>query len=291
MKSILSLSFFVIFAVTVVGMQMAHASYSDQEFICYTEKKLSRSFDVCYRDARYTNSEDIVYYFHDMNSTEKDWFKAASGLPQVQRIWDKNNYRPRIVLVSFGRQKVLIKNIATPEHKFFLTEALPFIESEYGGLGQGKRHIIGQAMGAISAINLSLRKEIFFDSISLLCPALSDVNPFARAEDIVDYASEKNISEKYLQGLIKLQKENYLSSSDWENNNPNLLLSKYNNKSRLSLYISAGGDQYGFKYGVETFLKNAKKFGIYPKWEPVKESHCSFRVASFAQFIIDESRK
>lgn len=262
----------------------------EQEFICYDEKKLSRPYSICYREQKYTNSEDIVYFFHDMNSSEKIWFTAASDMPQVQRIWDREGYRPRIVSISFGRQKVLIKNIATPEHNFFLKEALPFIESEYGGLRNGKRHIMGQAMGAISAINLSLRKDVSFNTVSLLCPSLSDLNPFASERFIQDFASKRNLNLGRLQELIRLQKENYLSAGDWNNNNPNLLLSKFGTKQRPKIYVSAGGDSYGFRYGTESFLTQAKSLGFSPKWEPVNGAHCSFRAASFAKFIMEESR-
>lgn len=262
-----------------------------KEFICYHEKKLSIPYDVCYREQKYTNSEDIVYFFHDRDQDEKIWFRTASGLPQVQALWERSGYRPRIISISFGRRKILLRNIATREHKFFLTEALPFIENEYGGLRNGKRHMMGQGMGAVSVVNLGLRKEVKFNTLSLLCPALSDINPYASEKFVLDYVSAKNLDLGRVQELLRLQKENYLNRTDWNNNSPNLLLSKFGVKDRPKIYASAGGDVFGYRFGVDTFLGNAKRLGFLPKWEPTNGAHCSFRAASFAKFIMEEARQ
>lgn len=261
------------------------------EFNCYEEKKTRIPFSICYRDLKTTNSDDVVYFFHDSDSDEKDWFKAVNGLPQVQRIWDQAGYRPRVVSLSFGRRKVLVKNIATPEHAFFLKEAIPFIENEIlGGLRNGKRHIVGQAMGAVSVSNLALRKDVQFSTVSLICPAFTDLNPYSTEKYALKYIEDNHLNAGLVLKLQKLQKENYLSAGDWDGNNVNLLLSKFGNKMRPAIYVSAGSSGgYGFELGTDTFITTAKRLGFHPSWEPTNGRHCSYREQGFANFILNES--
>lgn len=261
------------------------------DFSCYDEKKTRIPFSICYRDLKTTNSDDVVYFFHDMDSDEKDWFKSVNGLPQVQRIWDQAGYRPRVVSLSFGRRKLLVKNVATPEHAFFLKEAIPFIENEIlGGLRNGKRHIIGQAAGALSVSNVALRKEMQFATVSLLCPAFTDLNPYATEKFASKYIEDNHLDVGLVLKLQKILKENYLSGGDWDGNNVNLLLSKFGPKMRPAIYVSAGSSGgYGFELGTETFITTAKRLGFHPTWEQTNGRHCSYREQGFANFILNES--
>lgn len=261
------------------------------EFNCYEQSKLSMPFSVCYRDAQYTNSDDIVYFLHDADSTEKDWFKSAKGFPQVQGIWDRAGYRPRIVTVSFGRRKILVRNIGTKEHLFFLKEAIPFLENEMGGLRNGKRHIVGQSTGAISASNLAFRKEVQFNSVSLLCPALTDLNPYSTEKQVMKYIEDNRLNGGLVVKNLKLQQENYISAWDWDMNYPTLLMSKFGPKLRPAIYVSAGGDNgAGFAMGTETFVQAAKRMGYHPTWEPTNGPHCSYREQGFAKFILEQAQ-
>lgn len=297
MRVLFSLAPVFISTLFLLNSQSAYAkgTQKDQsfaeEFSCYTERKLDLPYSICYRQQQYTNSDDIVYFLHAEDTDEKALFKSTTGMPMVQRIWDSEGYRPRIVSISFGRRKLLLRNFVNKEHLFFLTKALPFIENEYGGLRNGKRHIIGQSMGAVSAINLTLRKDVFFNTTSLLCPAFSDLNPYASEKEIFEYSADKRIQPDSLRSLLRLQKENYLNRADWINNSPRLLLSKFGKKNMPRIYVSAGGDSFGYKYGIESFLVASKGLGFSPQWEPVNGAHCSFRTASFAKFIMEEARK
>lgn len=260
-----------------------------RNYSCDTETLKGITFSYCLRNQEATNNDDIVYFFHGLNGSEKTWFRQIFGTWIIQKWWYLKGYKPRVVGVSFGRQWLLVNNKKFPLLPFFTKEIMPYLEKRMGGLRKGRRHIIGQSMGGYNGAVIALKNPGMFSRVALLCPAITTVGPYADAQDIDNYVYRTHASPRLVRKMLNISRSVFVNQQDWVNHDPIHLLKNYHSPKKSKFYLSIGMfDGYGFQEGAETFYRLANKNAFLSRWVPVPGGHCSFSRRATAYFIMGE---
>ncbi|WP_374030278.1 alpha/beta hydrolase-fold protein [Bdellovibrio bacteriovorus] len=196
-------------------------------FICDSEELQGVRFKYCYRDPDSANNNDIVYFFHGLNGSEKTWHRQFLGTRTIQDWWELRGYRPRIVSVSFGPQWLLVNNKRYPLLPAFTRVIMPYMEKKVGGLKGGQRHIIGQSMGGFNAAEISLKNPGMFSKVALLCPALATISPFASDREIDAYIQRTGALRCQVEKMQRISQSVFVDKKDWDDHDPLKLIKRY----------------------------------------------------------------
>jgi pimeloyl-ACP methyl ester carboxylesterase len=259
------------------------------QYTCDATRTQGIAFRYCYRNLDTTNNQDIIYFFHGLDGDEQTWFKQYLGTLIIQKWWKHWGYRPRIVTVSFGPEWLLVNNQRFPLLPLFTNKIMPYLESKMGGLGKGRRHLIGQSMGGFNAAEVSLKSPGLFSRVALLCPAISTIGPFSSDREIDNYITRTGATRDLVESMLKISRAVFLNQEDWLNHDPLVLIKKYHARNKSRFYITIGQhDEYGFQEGAKMFYFLAKMQAFFTNWLPVPGGHCNFSRKGTAQFIIGE---
>ncbi|MFV8259055.1 alpha/beta hydrolase-fold protein [Bdellovibrio bacteriovorus] len=265
------------------------AEFGRGRFICDSEELQGVRFKYCYRDPDSANNNDIVYFFHGLNGSEKTWHRQFLGTRTIQDWWELRGYRPRIISVSFGPQWLLVNNKRYPLLPAFTRVIMPFVEKKVGGLKGGQRHIIGQSMGGFNAAEISLKNPGMFSKVALLCPALATISPFASDREIDAYIRRTGALRCQVEKMQRISQSVFVDKKDWDNHDPLRLISRYPKGKKPRFYVSIGrNDGYGFQEGSAAFIKGAQAFSFLFSWVPVPGPHCNFKRIGTANFIMGD---
>lgn len=260
-----------------------------RNYTCESEKVQGVGFSYCYRNSDATNSNDIVYFLHGLNGSEKTWFTQYFGTLMVQKWWKVQNYKPRIVGVSFGPEWLLVNTRKLPLLPFFTHTVMPHLEKKMGGLRGGKRHIIGQSMGGFNGVQLALRYPKLFARVALLCPAITTVGPYASPDQIQDYIDRTGASRRLVKKMLNISRNVFSNTQEWDNHDPLIILKNYQSPKKVHLFLSIGvWDGYGFQEGAAELYELAKGRSFFAKWRPVPGGHCNFNRYATAKFIMGD---
>jgi pimeloyl-ACP methyl ester carboxylesterase len=258
------------------------ASYS-----CSQNTFEGKTFKYCLRDVSETNSQDIVYFFHGLGGDEETWFTQFLGTKFIYNHWTLHGYKPRIITVSFGPEWLLAQNSKSQTLGLMANRIMPYLENKVGGLQKGRRHIVGQSMGGFNAAEISLRYPRMFSKVVLLCPALSDVSPFAPMQEVLDYVDRTGADLKHVLLMRQVSLHFFSTPNDWSQHDPVELVRKVKTSTRF--YLTCGQqDEYGFQEGSDYFFAYAHNRLIPVELVRVPGPHCSFDRLSAADFIMRE---
>ncbi len=256
------------------------------DYNCSSKTLNNISFKYCINQVDRTRNQDIIYFFHGLSASEESWFTKGDTRSLSKR-WMQKGYEPTVITISFGPAWMMVDNEKSRTLPLFKEQILPFLENEVGGLGSGRRMIIGQSMGGFNAAEVSLRMPGYFSKALLLCPAVSVIGPYSSHQEIADYKARTHAESFLVDSLIDLSKHYIVDAIDWDRHDTLKLPATYPQGFVKPLYyVSTGrGDNFGFQEGSQLFVNIAKKYGFQAQWAPVYGYHCSFNRQGAADFI------
>jgi pimeloyl-ACP methyl ester carboxylesterase len=256
------------------------------DYSCSSKTLNGVKFKYCINQVDRTRNQDIVYFFHGISANAESWFNKGDTR-SISKRWLLKGYEPTVITISFGPAWMLVDNAKARTLPLFKDHILPFLENEVGGLGQGRRMLIGQSMGGFNAAEATLRMPGYFSKALLLCPALSVIGPYSSIQDIADYKQRTRAESFLVDSLIDISKNFIVDAADWDLHDPLKLPASYpQGILKPVYYVSTGrGDNFGFQEGSQLFVNIANKYSFQAQWAPVYGYHCSFNRQGAADFI------
>ena len=205
---------------------------------------------------------------------------------------------PTVVSFSFGNEWLLASKNTSPVSglfEFVIGEMIPSIEASLGGL-RGRRLIMGESMGGINSLQLSLR-TLLFRKAAVLCAPMGEISPFSTPEQVRSYAETTAAWQYYkgqekvvLDGISSLQEFGrafFPTFADWELADPMVLARRSSGRVAPQFYLAAGfHDQFAIYEGNEVFAEILAAQGVPVEWRPQWGGHCAMDIPSLAEFLI-----
>jgi pimeloyl-ACP methyl ester carboxylesterase len=226
------------------------------------------------------NNGHVVYFFHGIGGSPQDIFR-----PPLSYVVEAASsiYRPLFVGISFGSRGIL-KHTNIDE----VLRNFDRIEKRILKTGGKKRHLIGLSMGGYNSLRLAAEQPRLFKSVSMLCAAVININPYSR-EELENYITRnsQHLNRQFLEQILGVLFHEFPNESQWHGNNPfNFLKSgRYNN---LEFFVSIGReDSVGFYDSNEEWVRIANSKGIKTELHPVHGAHCAFNTFELGRFLIE----
>lgn len=247
------------------------------------------TYEYCIRTGDRSKNEDIVYFFHGLWGNARSWFVAGTRTQLLEKRWAELGYNPTVVTISFGEIWLLVNTEEHPLLSALQNEMMPFLESQVGGIRQGRRHLIGMSMGGFNSAQASLQLPGSFSRVALLCPAITTVGPYSSAQDIERYIQRTKAQRSRVELMLDISRDFFKDQAEWDRHDPLLLLGRYSGAVKPTYLVSTGlQDEFGFQEGSAEFVKQAKAVAMKARWVPVQGGHCAFDRESVARFIADK---
>lgn len=208
----------------------------------------------------------VLYFLHGLGENEQTLLRAG-GWGLIEDLRQQHKVGDFIVAAPEGRASFFINSANGKERysDFFLSEFMPFIETQYRVL-RDRRHrgVTGLSMGGYGALRFAFSHPELFGSVSAQSPAL-----------MTESAKEMNADLRSggpLANLLGTVFGNPVSVAHWQANDPFALA----NKNRIALkqqaiYFNCGQqDEFGFADGAAKLHKELlaervrHEFHLYP---------------------------
>lgn len=274
-------------AVSLMGLEVSFAGELSNE--CSTQVDGGLQWSYCISRVEGSKNPDLVYYFHGIDGSEKDWVEHS--IP-VREKWAKDGQdAPTVVSISFGTVWLLAPHSGSELTgmlmDFVMKAAIPQIESKLGGV-HGRRMLVGRSMGGFNATELYLWYPEVFERVALLCPALSQISPFASDEEFEELIARTGALPTRVNRARDLGRFLFQNEANWRTVSPLLIAPLKVNSRYPKLFVSTGRqDDYGFFDGAEIFADLVHSQGVSEvEWYPVEGKHCEFDAQALAKFLI-----
>lgn len=245
-------------------------------------------------------SDDVLYFLHGIRGNERSWQREIYYTEQLRRYWKANGLKlPTIVSVSFGEVWLLASKNDSPVSglfELFTMKVLPEIETSMGGL-KGRRILLGNSMGGVNAIQLSLKTDLF-DKAAIVCSQMAEFSPFLPREEIDQHIRRTSawghfkdrtpeLVTKSVDEMLAVMRAFYPTEESWDTGDP-IKLSQSPFSTKTELYVTVGyHDEYAIYEANEKFIENLKNVGFKVQWRPQWGGHCVVDVSSLARFLVD----
>ena len=249
----------------------------------------------CVNRVKGSTSQDVVYFFHGIFMTAKDWPMSSAIYDRVSKNWFKLGVRaPIVISISYGPIWMAVRKNTSPlsgRRDEIANRVIPGIEKSLR-LNPTSRVGFGASMGGFNLTQITLRYPYLFNRVALVCPAILNLSPYAsfsQVSDFVQLAQSRGTDAKRIYvlmyqifGLGFLPNENEWSRVNIFN------IVKYNIGQLPPLFISTGrSDPYGFFEGSKDFVEVMQRQNRSIQWHPVEGKHCSFDSESLNKFLFD----
>jgi S-formylglutathione hydrolase FrmB len=200
----------------------------------------------------------VLYFLHGLGEGEQTLFRSGAwGL--IQDLRREGKIGDFLVIAPEGRASFFINSADGQDRysDFFLTEFLPYIESQYHVIADGStRGITGLSMGGYGALRFAFAHPELFSSVSAQSPAL-----------IAETTQELNAEVRDASPPSRLLGQvfgNPINVAHWRQNDPFELARKNRIQIRTqAIYINCGDqDEFGFAAGATKMHKQLLKAGI-----------------------------
>lgn len=276
----------------IFGYSFAYAApleIESKDHYCSKETLDQVPFNYCIRQVDRSLTQDVVYFFHGLNGNAETWFTQYLGTKMIQGYWNRNDYKPTVITISFGTSWLLVNSHRSRLLPLFINKILPYLESKVGGLQSGRRMLIGQSMGGFNAVQASLQHPELFSKVALLCPALTTLGPFATDEEVLEYIKRNKADPALIANMLRITRQAFADPSEWDRHNPMKLVGQWTSVKRPQFHISIGlTDEYGFFEGSMEFTRLGLKNFFYFDWMPVIGGHCNFSRLAASKFIMGD---
>lgn len=235
-----------------------------------------------------TDRRVILYVLHAKGQDGEFWERPIGYSSLLQKYWDYNkSKRPLIVTISFGKRWIVTDTITKNPRvtiERFKSEIIPAIEKVVGKPTQ--RFIMGESMGGLNAITLSMGLPTMFSRIVALCPPLYNVSPFDGWKQLTQFAVSSGASPKNLMEVVGMGRTYFANNKEWLEFSPIEKIKNVRFKPKQHFYLAAGlKDEYGAFDGTRHFLKGLRRSGVITHWKPNSGGHCAVDVESLGRFL------
>lgn len=222
-----------------------------------------------------SSSGQVIYYFHGLGGNAREAFNEG--------LTAETSSAP-IIAVSFGQAWFFAPEVSQVPGsailKAFVDELMPRLEARLSpSVEISKRALVGASMGGHNATQIYMQHGELFSRIALLCPALSEVSPYATPREILDYIRRTNADPQTVARAFVVGRIAFPTREGWESATP-FNPENLNRIGPLSppLYVSIGRqDEWGFYEGTEAFVEQLRSRNVSRvEWKPVDGKHCSF---------------
>ena len=257
---------------------------------CFSEQ-LPVPYSYCVHTPTYTQANgDIAYLLHGRGLNEHTWNQEKYYTGMIQKYWEENKVSPPIVVtVSFGPIWLLAPRGEANESGLAPTFAYGVIPTIETRIGEPKRHriLMGESMGGLNSLMLSLLYPDMFKKVASLCPVIYDASPYDDQSKIDQLIRRTGADENLVMGTIALAKQFFANDEEWQAASPLATVQTVNIATAPEYYLSCGiDDAFGNFEGNEKFIALAKARGIKVDWRPMYGGHCVTDPKSVADFLV-----
>jgi S-formylglutathione hydrolase FrmB len=289
---ILFYAYVILLALYVSVNSLLHRRWSEAQ-VTYTPMSQEcfqggQSWDYCVHRSAQTDRRAILYVLHGKNGNAQMWM-SSSGYPALlQKYWQEDLASPPIIVtVSFG-PVWLAKSSANPSTsgvlETFQSEVFKVVEDRVGR--PQRRHLLGESMGALNVLALSLSFPKSFNKVAALCPPLFNESPFDEWSTWQSFLMRTGAKPKDLVTLVTMGRKMFKDDQEWRSFSPMDRVQSASFTKSQHFYISAGlKDGFGLFEGTEQFIKSLKRSGARVHWRPNSGRHCSVDIPSLARFL------
>lgn len=237
------------------------------------------------------HSRKVVYYFHGLTGSERDWEKYTEK--DMLQQWERTGQPPPIVVsVSFGKVWFLAEqnsSLSSGLFEVYRDEVWPFLQARLNSQFPQEHILLGYSMGGLNASQLYFKMPQRFSRAALICGAMATVSPHADEADVTDYIKRTGAKRIHVLAALQISRHYFPTEVDWQKHSPlNLMV---NGLTPLSppIYMSNGlADEFGFHEGNQVFVGNAKSLQA-----PISSDffpgggHCHVDQRVIADFLVD----
>jgi pimeloyl-ACP methyl ester carboxylesterase len=279
-------------SICLIALFFTQTLWAQPKDFCDSVILQERTVSYCISTTDRQKNPDVVFQFHGLFGNAAVW-QIMGVFKKVRKQWRSTGYTPpTVVALSLGPYW-LLTDVPSRGAKldFFHDTVLPYFEQMIGGLGAGRRSLLGESMGGYNALQMALKFPDDFEKVAVLSPALPTLPFGATHDDCREYAARTGAN--YLQALFVAEMigHEFRTRQEFENQNPFRRLIE-NQKLLPKFYISAGDkDGYGFFEGSKLFCELANSQGHPCEFVPIKNgNHRSFEANSLSLFFSKEPR-
>jgi pimeloyl-ACP methyl ester carboxylesterase len=240
-----------------------------------------------------STNRDLLYFFHGAGGSALSWEEAS---PSLYRRWrggffSAEKASPAVLSLSFG-SAFQLSDYVTPNSGAFrallVTEFMKALEAKLG-LTPTRRLVTGMSMGGLNATYLWLRgPRGFFAKVAPLCPAITNLSPFANDAQIDTFlAHNHGLVKQNLIGVNQFFRSLFPTVAAWSANMPQAYLSGLSQIPSAALFVYDTHDDLGFSSGTSDFIASAMQRGFRVQSEAVDGGHCgSIMTETLADFLV-----
>lgn len=242
---------------------------------------------VCIHPTDRRKNPDILYFFHGVDRPAEDW-RDRPEYRALQDLWQKSGRTlPTVLSVTFGKRWFM--KTGAPGmglHEYFVKDVMPALENAVGGLGNGRRMIMGESMGGANSALLFIREQQLFNRAAFVCPAFSTVSPFDRF-GIVGYILRNKADGFFTWYFMGVARDLIGRPEQWNPNNPLDMVTHMIGPQTPPVYISSmDADEFGFFEGGNTFVNIARQHQAPVQFVPRQGRHCmNYDLPSIVEFL------
>jgi hypothetical protein len=242
-------------------------------------------FSYCVGEDKDSDPNTVLYYFHGASGSPANWMDREST-SEIRRLWREKGKLPRWVSISFGRLGTLMEKDVLEK---FINVIVPHIETTEWHItdpSKIKRIGMGVSMGGANVTQIVLRQRDFFNSVFLVCPAISstDVTDAQNRFDLIHRTNAINLVLRIAGSIMP----KYLFDKEYADSIDPLLLGQtvLSPKSPRMYIQTSHDDQFGLNEGGRIFALLAMKRGVDLRFEEIEGRHCVLRPKSIVDFFL-----
>lgn len=236
------------------------------------------------------SGERVVYFFHGLGHSEKTWGEKRGVGALLRDQWQLDGKkRPTVITVSFGPQWFIASRNGSKYGgllEAFPVLVIPTVEAKLAKAPE-ERVLIGESMGGFNATQVAFKLPKLFARISMLCPPITEIGPFADEATITKFIEETGATRELVEGAAKLSQAFFPTQEAWDAAAPLNLVAKADAKTTPPLQVTCGNrDEYGFYPGSRKFALIARERGLDVQWRSLLAGHCAMDAKSTARFLL-----
>jgi hypothetical protein len=210
----------------------------------------------------------ILYVLHSRGGTASDMLTSRL-LREVRSHWAQQQVAaPVMISVSFGRMWTLTPRPSAylPEGAallpFFVERLMPRLEERVmGGPFSGTRQALGTSIGSYNVLQIVQAYPGMFDRVTLICPALASISPFAPAAEVDAYIARTQANPHDARLALREFYRDLRTPEEWRVYDPLQVARNPAAPYPGMLVIYNALDQYGFAEGAQQFAAIARAQG------------------------------
>lgn len=291
---------FLIILVVVLLLGVSPAALSSPRGIpspfCGRLVRQGVTLQYCYYSSTQPlKTRDVLYFFHGAGGTPRAWDQSAGALYRrwAGSVFQEGRASPVVFSLSFG-PTFQLSDFTTPGtaayRDILLKEMIPTLERQFGILAP-RRLVAGVSMGGMNAAYLWLRAPAgFFAKAAPLCPAITNLNPFAGDKEIDAFlAAHPGLVRQNILTINRFFQQFFPTQGLWDQHKPlSYLLAAGAPRPPRALIVFDTNDDFGFDPGTREFIVRAAQKGIPVEAQPIDSGHCGGVMTDhLADFLVD----